>query len=608
MPKSLVWCLLPLLWVVKTSASIVKRDPVSWSLEQCRNNSYLSGMGVTVPAPLECGRISVPLDYGDTTKGTINLQLARIPASQQPSRGGIFLNDMSGTLLLLSSGDEWVQKFGADWDLISWDLRGTGNSDLVLQQLTTAERGEIWNGTLGPGEFENHGNLTTDADATFFRSQASIIDSALEKFDETFRNKNGANLTYIGTTANVRDIVTMADALYGSDKDINFYGNGYITYMGYMLTQMFPNRIGKVILDGVVNPQANSQYLPILGLDEQLADVPQILEGFYNTCAQSGPIKCPVAAQHPTPEGIKTVMGQFLDAIYEQFTSENSYNMAVRDLIYSHLYSPRNWELLGHILAPVTNIPSNLPPESKKDLKRRQNNSRNSNVGYSLSGYTGIAIACSDTVETALNIVTTERVFEETIRISRNAPLASSLPGFAQYCHRYTPRAVERYSGPWNIQPKNVVLIIGNQADPVTPFRNAQFIANLLGPKARLVQQAGYGHTSLAMESTCTANIIKQYLQGTIPEDKSNDGPDVVCEVDIGPFDLPGNTPWNITTSKNGDQYTSGPTDPGLANFPGINPPPLEVVSNSQSSAIIGSRFGWWLAVLASFGVSLLMA
>jgi hypothetical protein len=39
----------------------------------------------------------------------------------------------------------------------------------------------------------------------------------------------------------------MADAIYESDKDINFYGS---SYMGYMFTQMFPTRVGKVILDG----------------------------------------------------------------------------------------------------------------------------------------------------------------------------------------------------------------------------------------------------------------------------------------------------------------------------------------------------------------------
>jgi hypothetical protein len=33
------------------------------------------------------------------------------------------------------------------------------------------------------------------------------------------------------------------------------------------------------------------------------------------------------------------------------------------------------------------------------------------------------------------------------------------------FCHRYTPRAVERYSGPWDVEPKNVVLVIGNQGE-----------------------------------------------------------------------------------------------------------------------------------------------
>jgi pimeloyl-ACP methyl ester carboxylesterase len=59
------------------------------------------------------------------------------------------------------------------------------------------------------------------------------------------------NYISIGTTANVRDIVTMADAIYGSDKDINFYGFSYGTYMGMILTQMYPDRMGKVILDGI---------------------------------------------------------------------------------------------------------------------------------------------------------------------------------------------------------------------------------------------------------------------------------------------------------------------------------------------------------------------
>jgi hypothetical protein len=73
---------------------------------------------------------------------------------------------------------------------------------------------------------------------------------------------------------------------------------------------------------------------------------------------------------------------------------------------------------------------------------------------------------CADSVEVDPSIVTTERVFEETIRQARTVwPLSASLVYAPHFCHRYTTRAVERYSGPWNIQPKNVVLVLGNQGE-----------------------------------------------------------------------------------------------------------------------------------------------
>jgi hypothetical protein len=74
------------------------------------------------------------------------------------------------------------------------------------------QRTQVWGNTTHPGQFESHGNLTTDADAEFLlvlthefahrmlilfysRSQASIIDQGLQQFDEILKSHNGANLT-----------------------------------------------------------------------------------------------------------------------------------------------------------------------------------------------------------------------------------------------------------------------------------------------------------------------------------------------------------------------------------------------------------------------------
>ncbi|KAG8771335.1 hypothetical protein FRC12_003672 [Ceratobasidium sp. 428] len=83
------------------------------------------------------------------------------------------------------------------------------------------------------------------------------------------------------------------------------------------------------------------------------------------------------------------------------------------------------------------------------------------------------------------------------------------------YCHRWPVRAVERYIGPWNKSLSNKIIIIvdeGNKADPITPLKSAQRVAAALGDSAVLVEQDSWGHTSLAMHSTYTLNILKAYF------------------------------------------------------------------------------------------------
>ena len=54
----------------------------------------------------------------------------------------------------------------------------------------------------------------------------------------------------IGACAAVRDLVYLVDSLNGEGSDVNFWGISYGTVIGTYLTQMFPDRIGRVILDG----------------------------------------------------------------------------------------------------------------------------------------------------------------------------------------------------------------------------------------------------------------------------------------------------------------------------------------------------------------------
>ena len=75
---------------------------------------------------------------------------------------------------------------------------------------------------------------------------------------------------------------------------------------------------------------------------------------------------------------------------------------------------------------------------------------------------------------------------------------------------------------------KNPIIVIGNKADPATPFADASVVAGYLGNSATLVEQDGFGHSSLAQKSSCTQNIITNFfVNGVHPQ-----GDDTQCPID----------------------------------------------------------------------------
>jgi hypothetical protein len=51
--------------------------------------------------------------------------------------------------------------------------------------------------------------------------------------------------------------------------------------------------------------------------------------------------------------------------------------------------------------------------------------------------------------------------------------------------------------------------------DPITPFASAQHAATLLGDNAFLVEQLGFGHSSLAQVSSCTVGVVAAYIENS---------------------------------------------------------------------------------------------
>ena len=91
-------------------------------------------------------------------------------------------------------------------------------------------------------------------------------------------------------------------------------------------------------------------------------------------------------------------------------------------------------------------------------------------------------------------------------------PVGSLWSPVAHMGYKWPTRSVERLPPFRHQKLRNQILVIGNTADPITPIASARFVAGLLGDQAVMVEQLGFGHTTLAEFSNCTDNIVADHV------------------------------------------------------------------------------------------------
>ncbi|CAE6451037.1 unnamed protein product [Rhizoctonia solani] len=503
----------------------------------------------------ECTRFEVPLDWHNDEVGKASLAVIRYPAIKEPKLGTLFMNPGgpggSGVETVQGAdGDVIMQHSGGNYDLVSWDPRGVGQTIPRTACFKTAEEeAAFWNGTFlltGP---EVRGNLTSQAELDKFYSQADEIDQLLQRIGEQCVAYSPDVFQYVGTAATVRDMVAMHDALEGPDKPINFWGMSYGTVIGMYFVNMFPDRIGHVILDGVVDPTYWANR-PAHEAKNALESTDETFDGFAEECAKAGPSRCPIAQESTTASGIHQWTRDLISAAYdygkESGPSPLINSALVRNFLFANLYRPQLWTNLSQNLydmkialddpasANLTRVKRWLPdPVDARDTQLRPRSETDNNQTLPAYNYNYEAIGCSDAVDGGN--ITTRDVFDFIVQVTHNVSHMFGPVGMPRigrpFCHHWPVRAVERYAGPWNKTLSNPILVIGNTADPATPYQNAKWVADTLGSSAVLIEQGGYGHVSRRMPSNCTISAVQKYfVHNELPKQ------DMFCETSTNLF------------------------------------------------------------------------
>ena len=205
--------------------------PIDWG--RCKDE-FLRSSGA------RCGMLTVPLDHADPTGSTIKLAVSRVKHRGQKYRGVMFTNPggPGGSGTFVAAYGQFVPgKAASTYDWIGMDPRGVGDSRPAL----TCDKRFLEVGTRPPYD------PTTDAIRDAWIAKA-------EEFAQDCAESPAARLLpHMKTTDIVADFEVLRETL--NAEKVSFYGFSYGTYIAQVYATLHPERLDKLVLDGVVDPR-----------------------------------------------------------------------------------------------------------------------------------------------------------------------------------------------------------------------------------------------------------------------------------------------------------------------------------------------------------------
>ncbi|KII86940.1 hypothetical protein PLICRDRAFT_274828 [Plicaturopsis crispa FD-325 SS-3] len=510
-----------------------------WTTSEAPNTIAWKGCGTADSHIYECGRLSVPLDYADVNKGSASLSVVRLLAHPEKRKGSLFTNPggpgVPGTgAYNRERMRDILRKTSGNFDIVSWDIRGVNDTTPNVKCLSEDEADSFWNDWLWYQGVETNSSLQSTFDLDNFYSHVDKEDALLSDFWDRCNTVSGDVLPFVGTAANARDVASMADAIDGAGSEINYWGFSYGTILGQYIMALFPDRLGRTIIDGPVYGPKWSVEPAVEFYNKLLTDLDKAYLGFADLCAKAGPEGCALASPKATEESILADIDQLLldtyDPSHSSLPKELSYSASLKAEIVITMQVPSGWQRLATYLRSQKELVAasntvNAPAAAAsvfaarnalhQDLERHE-----SSLFIDMPFYTNYwSIVCSDgpdydgtTTRDLFDVIVDAR--KKSARFGPMWPTEGAWP-----CHHWPVRAVERVTD-FSVKPKHPVLLLSNINDPITPIENGIEILqkSFEHGHAGLGIRAGYGHCSYSMKSSCLDDVIQAYMQDwTLP-------------------------------------------------------------------------------------------
>jgi pimeloyl-ACP methyl ester carboxylesterase len=441
----------------------------------------------------ECARVEAPLDY-DRPKGQrITLSLLRRPADNQDEKiGALFVNPggpgVSGISYARAAEILFTRPVLEHYDIVGWDPRGVGASTAI--SCMSDEETDVYYETDG-----------TPDDATEVRDLVRLLDG----FTTGCVEDSPELIPELGTFNSARDLDILRAAV--DEQRLNYFGASYGTELGAVYAELFPQRVGRVVLDAALDPQVSSERLA----RGQLRGFQRATTAFLADCvARRG---CAVG---PTVDAAEQQLIDLLANTDEDPLSSESGRPVTESLattgMISAMYSEASgWPSLRLGLAQAMKGDGTvLLALADTYAERNADGTYASNVNSAFP-----AISCTDRPESA-------SVAEARARVGRYeqiSPIFGRGFAWASVGCRDWPAPGGEFPTTVTAKGADPILVIGTTRDPATPFAWSVTLARSL-QKGVLIARDGDGHTGYNAGNPCVDAAVDRYLvSGDVPAD-----------------------------------------------------------------------------------------
>jgi pimeloyl-ACP methyl ester carboxylesterase len=450
----------------------------------------------------DCTKVKVPLDYTNPQGETIELDVVRLKG--RSPLGSLVLNPGgpggSGVDYARAARAVVSDKVRNEYDVVGFDPRGVVNSEPVdcvddaqLDALLAAD------GTPDtPDEVSALGAISREMGAGC-----------------RFRSPEVA--AQMDTLSAARDLDILREVL--GDERLNMLGKSYGSFLGATYADLFPSRVGRLVLDGILPASLDSDEITL----GQAKAFDVALRRFVEDCI--GAEDCPLPPD--VDDGIAAIQGLLddLDArplpgIDGRMLTES---MATSAILYYLYFPPTDWEALRYGLQDAFNGDgAELMRMLDERVQRRENGTYadNSNEAF-------YAVSCLD--RPAVGGV--DHAQELAKDWAEEAPVFGPFLAWGnQPCWQWPfgPGTAEAAGDPAPITATGTepILVVSTTYDPATPHEWGVQVAGEL-ENAALLTLDGDGHTAYTSGSKCIDDAVDDYLlRGRLPAEGT------VCTLD----------------------------------------------------------------------------